>query len=138
MGVHILCYLLFTICKLCKEEEGTSTGLHRNKFIHQYKINVCIIKTHSSVSVAKKTIDAWHTSVLFTSTIKLPNSAFHITKTKLISTKFIYIYIYIYIYIFCLTYTPLHIPKLKEIALAFLEILIPENCPIFFTLIFLK
>ena len=56
------------------------------------------IKTHTSVSVAKKTKEnVWHTSVLFTGIVKLPNSAFHISKTtKLISTKFIYFLPYIY------------------------------------------
>ena len=56
------------------------------------------IKTHSSVSAAKKTKkDVQHTSVLFTGTAKLPNSAFCISKTtKPISTKFIYFLPYIY------------------------------------------
>ena len=40
------------------------------------------------------------------------------------------------IYIFCLTYTLLHILKLKQIALSFLEIFISENCQIFFTFFF--
>ena len=48
-------------------------------------------KLHGCVSVAKKTKDAWHTSVLFTGTLNLPNSAFYISKTtELIPTKFIY------------------------------------------------
>ena len=57
-----------------------------------------IIKTHSSVSAAKKPKeDARHTSVLFTGTVKLPNSAFCISKTaKPISTKFTYFLPYIY------------------------------------------
>ena len=43
---------------------------------------IIIIKTHSSVSAAKKTKeDMWHTSVLFTDTAKLPNSAFCISQT---------------------------------------------------------
>ena len=56
------------------------------------------IKTHSSVSAAKKTKeDARHTSVLFTGTVKLPNSAFCISKTTTpISTKFTYFLPYIY------------------------------------------
>ena len=56
------------------------------------------IKTHSSVSASKKTKkDMQHTSVLFTGTAKLPNSAFCISKTtKPISTKFIYFLPYIY------------------------------------------
>ena len=46
---------------------------------------------------SQKTEDMWHTSVLFTGIIKLPNSAFHISKTtKPISTKFIYFLSYIY------------------------------------------
>ena len=61
-------------------------------------MKLAYIKTHSSVSAAKKTKkDVWHTSVLFTGTEKLLNSAFHISKTtKLISTKFIYFLLYIY------------------------------------------
>ena len=57
-----------------------------------------IIKTHSSVSAAKKTKeDARHTSVLFTGTVKFPNSAFCISQTILpISTKFTYVLPYIY------------------------------------------
>ena len=59
------------------------------------------IKTQSSVSAAKTTKDTQHTSVLFTGTVKLPNSAFCISKTtKPISTN---------LYIFCLTCTILHI-----------------------------
>ena len=49
------------------------------------------IKTYSSAPVAKKTKNVWHTSILFTATVNLPNSAFCISKTtKPISTKFIY------------------------------------------------
>ena len=74
------------------------------------------IKTHSHVSVAEKTKVCyllWHCK-------KSPNSAFHISKsTKLISTKFIYFLPYIYSYMHYI----LHISKLKEIALIFLEIL---------------
>ena len=56
------------------------------------------IKTHSSVSAAKETKKhVRHTSVLFSDTAKLPNSAFCISKTtKPISTKFIYFLPYIY------------------------------------------
>ena len=52
------------------------------------------LSRHTVVSAAKKAKkDVWHTSVLFTSTVKLPNSASHISKTiKPIST-------------FCHTYT---------------------------------
>ena len=54
---------------------------------------------HSSVSAAKKSKeDVRHISVLFTGTVKFPDSAFCISKTtKLISTKFIYFLPYIYI-----------------------------------------
>ena len=50
------------------------------------------------MSAAKKTKeDVRHTSVLFAGTVKLPNSAFCISKvTKLISTKFAYFLPYIY------------------------------------------
>ena len=66
----------------------------------------------------KKTLG---TQVCFTGTIKLPNSAFCISKTtKPISPP--------NLYIFCLTHT-----KLKEIASVFLKIFVPENCLIFFT-----
>ena len=59
-------------------------------------VSIGHIKIHSSVSAAKKTKDARHTSVLFTGTVKLPNSAFCISKTtKLISTKFIYFLPYV-------------------------------------------
>ena len=56
------------------------------------------IKTHSSVSAAKKpNEDARHTSVLFTGNVKLPNSAICISKTTLpISAKFTYFLPYIY------------------------------------------
>ena len=81
------------------------------------------IKTHSSVSAAKKTKkDVPHTSVLFTGTAKLPNLAFCISKiSKPISTKFIHFLPYIY--------TTSHtVLKLKEIASAVLETLVPKNC----------
>ena len=59
-----------------------------------------ILSRHTvvSVSVANKTKeDTQHTSVLFTGTVKLSKSAFHISKTtKPISTKFIYFMSYIY------------------------------------------
>ena len=42
----------------------------------------------------------------------------------------------IYIYTFYLTYTLLHISKLKEITSVLLEIFVPEYCPIFFTFFF--
>ena len=60
--------------------------------------SITSIKTHSSVSAAKKTKkDVWHTSMLFTGTAMLPNSAFCISKTtNPISTKFIYFLPYIY------------------------------------------
>ena len=72
------------------------------------------IKTHSSVSAAKKTKeDMWHTCVLFTGIIKLPNSAFCISNTtKLISAKFKYF-----------NFSLLHI-KIEGIVSIFLEILI--------------
>ena len=100
----------------------TVNGGHHN--------NTCSECTpHSSVSAAKKTKkDVRHTSVLFTGTTKLPNSAFCISKTtKPISTKFIYF----------LPYTLLHISKLKEIASAVLEIFVSKNCSIFFTFFFI-
>ena len=55
------------------------------------------IKTHSSVLAAKKTKeDVRHTNLLFTGTIKLPNSAYCISETTMqISTKFIYFLPYI-------------------------------------------
>ena len=69
--------------------------------IHLYdgkSVKSRIIKTHSSLSVAKKTNeDMQHTSVLFTGIVKLLNSAFHISKTTtLISSKFTYFLPYIY------------------------------------------
>ena len=66
--------------------------------LQTFKVDNDNIKTHSSVSAAKKTKeDARHTSVLFTGTVKLPNSAFCISKTTIsISTKFTYFLPYIY------------------------------------------
>ena len=49
------------------------------------------------MSAAKETKDVRHISVLFTSTVKLPNLDFSISKTtKPISNKFIYFLPYIY------------------------------------------
>ena len=91
------------------------------------------IKTHGRASAAKKTIDAWQTSVLFTDTVNSPSAAFHISKTTmLISTKFIYFLPYIII-----NYFVYSVSKLNEIASAVLEIFVPENCPIFLTFFFL-
>ena len=74
-------YIIFVVTKCCKLRV-----LSRH------------IKTHSSVSAAKKTKkDAQHTSVLFTGAVKLSNLAFCILSTKPISTKFIYFLLYIYI-----------------------------------------
>ena len=70
--------------------------LHASNFAWK-EYDWSVIKTHSSVSAAKKTKkDVQHTSVLFTGTIKLPNSAFCISKTPTpISTKIIYFLSYI-------------------------------------------
>ena len=75
--------------------------------------------TVGSVSVAKKTKeDVRHTRMLFTGTVKFPNSAFCISKTtKPISTKFILFLLYIY--------TTSRI-QIKEIASVVLEIYVPE------------
>ena len=55
-----------------------------------------MIKTHSSVSEAKK---AKKTCVLFTGTAKLPNSAFCMSKTtKPISTKYSALHIHYFTY----------------------------------------
>ena len=88
-----------------------------------------MIKTHSSVSAAKKTKeDVWHTSVLFTGAVKLPNSAFCISKTtKPISTKFTYFLPYIY------TTSHIKIEGNSFSSYIVLEIFVPENCLIFFT-----
>ena len=69
---------------------------NNTEFLFSHFIAI-IIKTHSSVSTDKKTKDVWHTSVLFTGTVKLPNSAFCIyITTKPISTKFMCVLLYIY------------------------------------------
>ena len=67
-----------------------------------FTINNIAIKTHSSVSMAKKTKkDMRRTSVLFTGTAKLPNSVFCISKTtKPISTKLIYVFSALHIHYF--------------------------------------
>ena len=69
----------------------------------------------------RKQKDAQHTSVLFTGTIKLP-----FISPKLLS-QFLPIYIFS---------TLFHTLKLKEITLAFLKIIVPEKCLIFFTFFF--
>ena len=71
--------------------------LHVSNVLNVPHIHAIIIKTHNSVSAAKKTKeDVRHTSVLFTGTVKLPNSALCISKTtKPISTKLIYFLPYI-------------------------------------------
>ena len=87
-----------------------------------------LLLRHSCMSAAKETKGTQHTSVLFTGSVKSPNSAFDISNTtKLISTKFICFLLYIF--------TTSHI-KIERIGLAFLEIFIPENRPIFFTFFF--
>ena len=73
------------------------------------------IKTHSSVSVAKKTKeDTRHTSVLLAGTVKLQiqSSISPKLQSRFLSN----------LYIFCLTYKLLHMLKLKEIALTLLKI----------------
>ena len=75
----------------------------------------------------KKTL---HTSVLFTGTASCQIQ-------PSVSPKFLSQFLP-NLYIFCLTYTQLHILKLKEIALAVLETFVPKNCPIFFTFFFYK
>ena len=53
--------------------------------------------TQYCVSGQESKKDTWHTSVLFTGTVKLPNSAICISKTTTpISTKIIYFQPYIY------------------------------------------
>ena len=64
--------------------------------------------------------DMRHTSVLFTGTINLPNSAFCISKTTKLS---LLIYFLHYVH----NYTLLHISKLKKIDSVLLEIFVPEN-----------
>ena len=84
------------------------------------------IKTHSSVSAAKKTKeDVRHTIIYWY--LKIQPS---------ISPKLLCQFLP-NLYTFCLTYTLHHISKLKEIALVVLKIFVPENCPIFFTFFFL-
>ena len=72
MGVHILWYLLFTICKLCKEEEGPATGLHRNKFIcqcnnymHVYNqdTQLCVSDQENNRCMAHKCVIYWYCKV---------------------------------------------------------------------------
>ena len=66
-----------------------------------------------------------HAPLPMTGTVKLPNSAFHISKiNKLISAKFLYFLPYIYT------------TSLKEVASVFLKIIVTENYPIFLTFFF--
>ena len=71
---------------------------------------ITCITTYSRVSATKKAKeDVQHASVLFTGTVKLPNSAIHISKTtKPISTKFIYFLPYIYTTSHIKTHTNTH------------------------------
>ena len=86
------------------------------------------IKTHSSVSVAKKTKqDVRHTSMLFNGTVKLPNSVFLISKTKKLILPYLY---FSALHIHYFTYQNLR-KSLKH----FLRF-VPENCLIFFTSFF--
>ena len=66
-------------------------------FKYPIQVDLIDVKTRRHVSVAKKMKkDMQHTSALFTGNLKLPNSAFCISKTtKPISTKFIFFLPYI-------------------------------------------
>ena len=86
----------------------------------------CYIKTHSSVSAAKKTKKTCGTQVCY---LLVPQSC---QIQPSISPKLLSQFLP-NLYILCLTYTLLHISNLKEIASAVLEIFVPKNCPIFFT-----
>ena len=96
------CFLkLFTCCKpefhhlqpgqimVCtnvavKSDATTSRkprNVHVTSTVESQVSTTLLLSRHGSMSAAKKTKDAWRTSVLFTVTIKLPNSAFCISKT---------------------------------------------------------
>ena len=87
------------------------------------------IKTHSSVSAAKKTKKMRGTQVCY---LLVPQSC---QIQSSVSPKLLSRFLP-NLYIFCLTYTLLHISKLKEITSAVLEIFVPNNWPIFFTFYF--
>ena len=92
---------------------------------------VCVFapETHSSVSAAKKTKKTCGTQVCY---LLVPQSC---QIQPSVSLKLLSQFLS-NLYTFCLTYTPLHISNLKEIASAILEIFVPKNCPIFFTFFF--
>ena len=87
------------------------------------------IKTHSSVSVAKKTKKSCGTQVCYL--LVLQSCQIQPSVAPKLLSRFLP-----NLYIFCLTYTLFYISKLKEIASAVLEIFVPQNCPIFFTFFF--
>ena len=89
-----------------------------------------IIKTHSSVSAAKKTKKMCGTQVCYLLVLQ----SYQIQPS--VSPKLLSWFLP-NLYILCLTYTLLHILNLKEITSAVLEIFVPKNCPIFFTFFFL-
>ena len=103
------------------------TGEQRGeKLLKRYLWIICLIKTHSRVSAAKKAM--WRTSVLFTESTNSPFSTSCISIiTRPISIKFTY---------FMPSYMHSYTPNLKEIGRVVWEICVPENCTIFFTFFF--
>ena len=87
------------------------------------------VKTHSSVSVAKKTKeDVTHKCVIYWYHKVAKFSLLYFQTTKPISNKFIYFLPYIY--------TTSHIKIKGNHFSSSFEIFVPENCPIFFTIFF--
>ena len=63
--------------------------------------------------------------------MKIGKKSWRIVVIRQIRQKFFPLQSFLLYSIFCLTYTQLHVSKLKEIALVFLEIFVPENYRIF-------
>ena len=97
-----------------------------------FSLELCVnhqIKTHSSVSAAKKTKKTCGTQVCY---LPIPQSSqIHPSVSPKLLSRFL-----LNLYNFCLTYTLLYISNLKEIASAVFEVFVPKHCPIFFTFFF--
>ena len=91
-GTYVYRYRYTHVC-MGTHIHSASTGTHTC-------MGTNVLYTHSYVSVAKKTKNPWHTSVLFIISYwyrKVTEFSLHISKTtKPISTQFIYVLPYIY------------------------------------------
>ena len=114
------CYYYYYYSILC-----TKYGTDNPILTKEMGVNTDI-KTHSSVSLAKKTKKTCGTQVCY---LPVPQSC---QIQPSVSPKLLNQFLP-NLYIFCLTHTLLDMSNLKEITLAVLEIFVPKNYPIFFT-----